>query len=170
MSWDLGHEANPKSPKGRSKTLPQSPGGRRTAIGEKKTVGWGTGGLRGGGGGGRRAGGWGGGRGFAPAEICFWTTPEAPTEHPSCGRRVRATTEKHLKPAVKNSATNQGLGPSKAAWKSLGPTTGVWPPADLFSRATPRAPPWTKGRKATSKKHAEAPLQRTGRQKGDQRR
>jgi hypothetical protein len=102
------------------------------------------GGGGGGGGGGRRAGGGGGGR-FAPAEIFLGQPqkPEAPTEHPSCGRRVRATTKKYLRPAVKNPATNQGLGPSKAAWKSLGPTTGVWPPADLFSRAAPRAPPST---------------------------
>jgi hypothetical protein len=98
------------------------------------------GGVRGGGG---RAGGLGGeGGGDSRQRRFFWTTPEAPTEHPSCGRRVRATTKKCLKPAVnKNPATNQGLGPSKAAWKSLGPTTGVWPPADLFSRAAPRAPP-----------------------------
>jgi hypothetical protein len=86
-------------------------------------------------------GGWGAGGGDSRQRRFFWTTPEAPTEHPSCGRRVRATTKQYLKPAVKNPATNQGLGPSKAAWKILGPTTGVWPPAGLFSRAAPRAPP-----------------------------
>jgi hypothetical protein len=56
----------------------------------------GNGGLRGGvvggwvGGGGVRVGVVGGGGAFAPALIFFWTTPDAPTEQPSCDRRVRA--------------------------------------------------------------------------------
>jgi hypothetical protein len=60
-----------------------SPQGRRTAIGEKNGR-MGNGGLRGagGGGGGKRAGGWGWG-GIRASGDFFWTTPEAPTEHPS---------------------------------------------------------------------------------------
>jgi hypothetical protein len=42
----------------------------------------GNGGLRGGGGG--------SGGGVRASGDFFWTIPEAPAEHPSCGRRVRA--------------------------------------------------------------------------------
>jgi hypothetical protein len=54
--------------------------GWRTAIGEESTVGWGTGVCG-------AAGGWGGG---SRQRRFFWTTPEAPTEHPSC-RAARGT-------------------------------------------------------------------------------
>jgi hypothetical protein len=136
-----------------SLSLP-SPQGWRTAIGEKKRSAGergsagrrgGRGRERGGGtrGGGGGAGGLEGGGGIRASGDFFLDNPRSAHRAPQLRRPNygRATTKKHLRPAVKNPATNQGLGPSKAAWKSLGPTTGVWPPADLFSRATPRAPP-----------------------------
>jgi hypothetical protein len=67
-------------------------GGGVEGRGDARRRVWGGGGgkgwcaaFEGGGAGGEEGRHAGGGGVFAPAEIVFWTTPEAPTEHPSCG-------------------------------------------------------------------------------------